>query len=42
MSELGTGLCAGLVVGVPFGPVGALALRHALSGAVPQVWALID
>lgn len=40
MSSLGTGLYAGLVVGVPFGPVGGLALRHAVKGAFPQVWAL--
>lgn len=40
MSALGLGLCAGLIVGVPFGPVGALALRYAIKGAFPQVWAL--
>jgi len=40
MSELGTGLYAGLLVGVPFGPVGALALRYAIKGAFPQVCAL--
>jgi threonine/homoserine/homoserine lactone efflux protein len=40
MSALWTGLYAGLILGVPFGPVGVLALRYALQGAFAQVWAL--
>jgi threonine/homoserine/homoserine lactone efflux protein len=40
MSALATGLGAGLVLGVPFGPVGVLALRHAVQGAFADVWAL--
>ncbi len=37
MSELGTELYAGRVVGIPFRPVGALALGYAIKGAFPQV-----
>lgn len=40
MSALATGLGAGVVLGVPFGPVGVLALRNAAQGAFVEVWAL--
>ena len=40
MDALSTGLYAGLVVGVPVGPVGALALRDAIEGRLARVWAL--